>query len=140
MKVSKVTFGGAKVISHMASFAIVRFDTYEDKQQFKSWFKTSGEEVKKERGIWFGENTFKDARARERAVGKVKRALLLAREGRKDVYRDFRRGLVYVGDKVVAKWDVTGKMMTFSGEGKEIRGTFRKLMEEGKREEAQFSE
>ena len=70
----------------------------------------------------------------------MKRALLLAREGRKDVYRDFRRGLVYVGDEVVAKWDVTGKMMTFSGEGKEIRETYKKLMEEGRREEAQFSE
>ena len=96
--------------------------------------------MKKERGIWFGENLDKDARARERAVGKVKMALLLAKEGRTDVYRDFRRGMVYVGDEVVVKWDVTGKMMTFSGEGKEVRGTYKKLMEEGRREEDQFSE
>ena len=30
---------------------------------------------------------------------------------------------------------MTGKMMTFSGEGKETRGTYKKLMEEGRREE-----
>ena len=96
--------------------------------------------MKRSGGFWFGENIDKDGRGRERAVGKVKRALLLVREGRKDVYRDFRRGLVYVGDEVVAKWDAMGKMMTFRGEGKEIGGTYRKLMEEGKREEAQFSE
>ena len=137
---SRVTNGGVKVIGQMASFAIIRFDTYENKQEFKRWLQTHGEEVKKERGLWFGENVDKDARARERAVGKVKRALLLAREGRTDVYRDFRRGMVYVGDEVVAKWDETGKMMTFRGEGKEIRGTYKKLMEEGKREEDQFSE
>ena len=38
-------------------------------------------------------NIDKDARARERAVGKVKKALLLAREERTEVYRDFRRGI-----------------------------------------------
>jgi hypothetical protein len=31
-------------------------------------------------------------------------------------------------------------MMMFRGEGKEIRDTYKKLMEEGKREEDQFSE
>lgn len=56
------------------------------------------------------------------------------------MYRDYRRGMVYVGDEVVAKWDVTGKMMTFNGEGKEIKGAYKKLMEEGRREEVHFSE
>ena len=64
----------------------------------------------------------------------------MAKEGRTDVYRDYRRGMVYVGDEVVAKWDVTGKMMTFNGEGKEIKGAYKKLMEEGRREEVHFSE
>ena len=50
---------------------------------------TYGEEVKRERGMCFGENVDKDARARERAVGKVKRALIMARDGRNDIYRDF---------------------------------------------------
>ena len=137
---SGVTNGGVKVIGQMASFAIIRFDAYENKQEFKRWLQTYGEQVKRERGIWFGENVDKDARARERAVGKVKRALMMATDGRNDVYRDFRRGVVYVGDEVVAKWDEMFKMMMFRGEGKEIRDTYKKLMEEGKREEDQFSE
>ena len=73
-------------------------------------------------------------------MGKVKRALIMAREGRKDVYRDFRRGTVYVGDEMVAKWDVVSKAMTFQGEGKKVRETFKKLMAEGRREEDDFSE
>ena len=137
---SGVTNGGVKVIGQMASFAIIRFDAYENKQEFKRWLQTYGEEVKRERGIWFGENVDKDARARERAVGKVKRALMMARDGRNDVYRDFRRGVVYVGDEVVAKWDEMFKMMMFRGEGKEIRDTYKRLMEDGRREEDQFSE
>ena len=72
MSVSRVANGGVKVIGQMASFAVIRFDTYDDKQQFKRWLQTYGEDTKKERGIWFGDNVDKDARARERAVGKVK--------------------------------------------------------------------
>jgi hypothetical protein len=98
----RVTNGGVKVIGQMASFAIIRLDAYENKKEFKRWLQTYGEEVKRERGMWFGENVDKDARARERAARKVKRALLMARDGRNDVYRDFRR---YVGDEVVAKLD-----------------------------------
>ena len=77
---------------------------------------------------------------RERAVGKVKRALMLSREGRTDVYRDFRRGVVYVGNEIVAKWDEERKVMTFTGEGKKIRDTFKRMMEEGRREDDAFSE
>ena len=99
-----------------------------------------GEKVTQGKGIWFGENIDKDARARERAVGKVKRALFLANERRNDVYRDFRRGIVYGGDEVVARWDETSKAMLFGGKGKEIRESYKRLMEEGKREEDQFSE
>ena len=53
--------------------------------------------------MWFRDNLDAGARGRERAVGKVKEAFLLAKEERTDIYRDFRRGLVYVGDEVVAK-------------------------------------
>ena len=70
MKVSNVAYGGVKVIGHMSSFAIVRFDTYEDKQQFKRWLETYGEEVKKERGIRFGESIDKDGRARNGPLGR----------------------------------------------------------------------
>ena len=123
MEVSRVPNKGVKVIGQMASFAIIRFDTYENKRDFEHWLKTHGDEVKKEREMWFGENVDRDARARERAVGKVKRALFLASEGRKDVYRDYRRGMVYVGDELVAKWDEKSKIMMFRGNGKEIRET-----------------
>jgi hypothetical protein len=67
---SRVTYGGVKVIGQMASFAIIRFDTPENKRQFKWWLQTHGEEVKKEKEIWFGENIDKDSRARERPSGK----------------------------------------------------------------------
>ena len=96
--------------------------------------------MKRERGMWFGDNVDKDARARERVFGKIKRALFLATEGWENVYRDFKRGMVYVVDEVVAKWDEMSKMMVFRGEGKEIRDTYKKLMEEGRREEDQLSE
>ena len=49
---SRVTYGGVKVIGQMASFAIIRFDEYEHKQDFKRWLRTNGEEVTKEGGIW----------------------------------------------------------------------------------------
>ncbi len=65
MGVSRVTNGGVKVIGKMP---IIRFDAYENKQDFKRWLQTYGEEVKREKWIWFGENVDKDARARERAA------------------------------------------------------------------------
>ena len=104
---SRVTSGGVNVIGQMACSAIIRFDTYENKREFKHWLQTYGQEVKRRRGMWLGDNVDKNARAREREVGKVKTALFLATEGRENVYWDFRRGVVYVGDEVVAKWDET---------------------------------
>ena len=98
MGTSGVTDGGVEVIGQLASTSIIRFDTYENKREFKRWLQTYEEEVKSERGRWFGDKVDKVARARERAVGKVKRALFFAREGREDVYQDFRRGMVYVID------------------------------------------
>ena len=135
MGVSRVTNGGVKVIGQ-----IIRFDEYENEQEFKRWLRTNGEEVKREGRIWFGENLDNDANARERAVGKVRKALCIAKEGRKDVYRDFTRGVVYVGDEEMARWDVMSKIMMFRGEVKDIGETFKNLMEERKREEDHFSE
>ena len=140
MGVSGVTYGGVKVIGQMSSFAIIRFDKYEHKQDFKRWLRTNGEDVTKEGGIWFGENVDKDTRARERAVGKVKKALCMAKQNRQDVCRDYRRGIVYVGDEVVARWNDVSKVMTFRGEGRGIRETYKRLLDEGRREEDQFSE
>ena len=78
----------------MASFTIIQFEEHEDKQDLERWLETYAEEVKREKDIWFGENIDKDARARERAVGKLKRALMLGKPARNDVNRDFRHGLV----------------------------------------------
>ena len=50
MRMSTVTYQGVKVIGQMASFAIIRFDTHEDKQEFKRWLQKYGQEVKK--GAW----------------------------------------------------------------------------------------
>ena len=47
---------------------------------------------------------------------------------------------MYVGDEVVARWDETLKVMIFRGDGKEIRESYKRLLEEGKREEDGFSE
>ena len=139
MRVSGVACREVKVIGQMASFAIIRFDEQKHKRDFKHWLEAHGGEVKAAKGIWFGDNMDQDARARERAVGKVIKSLMLARAGRTDVFRDYRRGMVYVGREVVAKWDVKSKVMMFQGEGKSIRGTYKHLMEEGRREADAFS-
>ena len=67
---SRVTNGGVNVIGQMASFAIIRFDAYENKHEFKQWLQTYGEEVKRKRGIWVGYNVDKDARARKGRWGR----------------------------------------------------------------------
>ena len=145
MEESGVAYGRVQVIGQRASFAFIRFDDYANKQEFKYWLKTHGKGVKEAKGIWFGDNIDKDASLREKAVGKVVSALMMSREGREDVDRDFRRGLVYVRngteDVVVAKWDKMLKVMMFQGEGKNIRETYKKLMAERKGEdEGDFSE
>ena len=53
----------------------------------------------------------------ERAVGKVVKALRLAKDGRADIQRDYRQGKVYVGSVMVAKWDDMLNVMMFAGEG-----------------------
>ena len=131
-----------KVIGEMTSFAIVYFDTYDQKRAFKDWLKEYGKKINKESGVWFGENINRDSRERERAVGKVTKALAMAKEGRGDVHRDYQRGIVYVGQEEVAKWDAEKKVMKFDGEGKQVRDVYKRLMVEGRREveEEAFSE
>ena len=45
-----MTNSGVKVIGQMASFAMIRSDEYQNKQEIKFWLRTNGEEVKKEGG------------------------------------------------------------------------------------------
>jgi hypothetical protein len=128
----------------MNSFAFIKFDTYAQKQLFKVWLKQWGGSVKQERGVWFGDNVGKEASERARAVGKVKKALMMARDGRTDVDRDFEQGKVFVGKdgswELVARWDDETKRMQFRGEGKHIKDQYEKLMAERRGEEEVFSD
>ena len=47
---------------------------------------------------------------------------------------------MYVGDEVVARWDDKSKVIMFRGQGRGVGEIFKRLMEEGRREEDQFSE
>jgi hypothetical protein len=144
MNKSGVSYERAQVIGLMNSFAFVKFETYEQKQAFKRWLEQWGGVVKQEKGGWFGDNVNKDASERARAVGKVKRALMMVRDGRTDVDRDFEQGKVFVGKdgnwEIVARWDEETKRMQFRGEGKQIKEQYEKLMMEKRGEEEAFSD
>lgn len=60
MGISGVTYTQVRVVGQMASLAIVIFDGYEKKQELKRWLGTHGEEMKTQRGVWFGENLDKE--------------------------------------------------------------------------------
>ena len=137
---SRVTHGRVQIIGQMASFAIIESEEFEQKQEFKRWLETNGARVKDVAGIWFGDNINKDGRAWERAVEKVERGLMMEREGWTDIHPNFRRGRVYVGDKMVARLDEVTKVMMFDGEGKTIRETNRKFMVEGGPEVGELSD
>ena len=66
-------------------------------------------------GMFVGDNLEKSRRMMEVAAGKVKKALCVKTEGRRDVTVDWRRGMVYVGRDLVAKWHAD-KMMLIKGE------------------------
>ena len=59
---------------------------------------------------------------REVAVRLVVKTLTGAKEGRKEVYRDYKKGKVRVGNELVSKWDDDSQVMSFRGEGKDIGG------------------
>jgi hypothetical protein len=65
--ISSITYERVKVIGEKASFAIIKFDKYETKQEFKKWLSWHGKEVKQERGMLFGDNV--DKRSRDRGSG-----------------------------------------------------------------------
>ena len=140
MGVSEIKYNMVKVIGEKTSFAIIKFDQYEQKQEFKKWLSWHGKEVKRERGIWFGDNVDKRTWDREIAVGSVVKALMMAREGRNDVYRDYKQGKVWVGNELVARWDGTSDVMHFRREGKDMRAAYKALRVREGREEDEFSE
>ena len=141
IEVSGITYDRVKVIGEKASFAIINFDHYESKKEFKKWLSRHGEEVKRERWMWFGDNVDKRTWDREIAVGLVVKALKTAREGRNDVYRDYKEGKVWVGNDFVARWEGMSDVMNFWGGGKNIRASYKALrVREWREEEEEFSE
>jgi hypothetical protein len=56
------------------------------------------------------------------------------------VYRDYKQGKVWVGNELVSKWEDDSKVMTFRGEGKDIRGAYKSSKAGWWREEDEFSE
>ena len=71
---SNIKYDRVKVIGEVASFAIIRFNDYEQKRDFKMWLVSYSEDVKNEKGIWFGDNIDKEARQRERDRASAKSA------------------------------------------------------------------
>ena len=144
INITEVAYNRVQVIGEMNSFAFVKFDAYEHKQAFKRWLEQYGDVVKQERGIWFGDNVGKHASQKARAVGKVKKALMMVRDGRSDVDRDFDQGKVWVkttaGSELVARWDEESREMQFRGEDKQIKEQYEKLMAEKRWEEEVFSD
>ena len=140
MGVSTIIYKKVKVIGERTSFAIIQFDSYENKLEFKKWLSWHGKEVKRERGMWFGDNVDKRTRDREIAVGSWVKALMMAREGRNDVYRDYKQGKVWVGDELVARWEGTSDVIHFRREGKDIRAAYKALRVREGGEEDEFSE
>ena len=74
------------------------------------------------------DNLPKEDRARERAVGKVKRALMEVDEDRVDVVVDYASGEVWVGEERVAKW--TGDGLKTKGEALSLKDRIDSLMAE----------
>ena len=140
MGVAGITYSRVKVIGEKASFAIIKFEQYESKQEFKKWLSQHGEEVRRERWMWFGDNADKRTRDKEIAVGLVVKALKMAREGRDDVYRDYKHGKVWVGNELVARWDGRSDVMHFRREGKDIRAAYKAMKGREGRDEEEFSE
>ena len=139
MNESGVEYKFVRVIGAMSSFCIVVFKDNQEKRRFKGWLIDNGRRVYSEERLWFGDNVDKDARERERAVGKTKKTLMKEREGRKDVERDFRRGRVWVGRELIAEWDVMSRKMKFRGTGKGIQAEYERMMWEEKGEREEFS-
>ena len=77
----------------MAALGLVQFN------EFPQNGSRGMSEVRSEGGLWFGGNMDKDSWERARAVGKVKKPLMIviAREGRKDIERDFKRARCWRG-------------------------------------------
>lgn len=126
--------------STVASSCIIKFESQQNKRDFKVWLERNGGQVYSEKGLWFGDNVDREAKERERAVGKVKKALMSAWEGKKDVERDFRSGRVWAGRELVAQWNATSMKMQFRGTGKGIKVEYERMMAEERGVREEFSD
>ena len=120
----------------MTSFGIGRFANHEEKRKFKLWLADHKPDMKyKGIDIFAEDNEDKEENDKKTAVGKVIRALYMAREGRKDITRTYDGGQVWVGQKIVAKW--RNGAMDFKGEGLAIKDSYLKLLDELKQKKQQ---
>ena len=106
MQTAKVATEEVFTTRARTSFGIVRFPTQKEKREFKKWLAgLKGEEQKMShqgKKLRLSDNLPKHARARGRAVAKVKRVLMEANRLRTDVTIERDQRQVYVGSKRVA--------------------------------------
>ena len=99
------------------SIGIVRFTGADGKKAFKQWLVTEeGKGVMLGAGAgiepaWAGDNLDKRERDRRRALGKVKKALSQVAGTNFGIDVDYKRGKVYKGKEVVAKFDDDGRLV-----------------------------
>ena len=123
----------------MTSFGIARFTTKDQKRKFKVWLGKNRQEISYgDKGLFVEDNVGKESRDRKEAIGKVVKALYLAKEGRTDVTRDYNKGVVWVNQEVAAKWR-DGKMI-FKREGLNIETKYNDLMKELEEKRAKDSD
>ena len=87
------------------SYGIVRFHSLEEKKSFKkNLSEKKWEQSYQGRPLYINDNDDKQDNDKNRAIGKVKRALMEVNKERKDVVALRRAGEVWIGDERVAKW------------------------------------
>ena len=87
------------------SYGIVRFHSLEDKKSFKkNLSEKKWDQSYRGRPLAINDNDDKQDNDKNRAIGKVKRALMEVNKERKDVVALRRAGEVWIGDERVAKW------------------------------------
>ena len=117
----------------LASVGILRFNSSAHKKEFKQKLKTNGFSIKHGgRELHVGDNAPKEDKPKERAVGRVKRALMEVKRDHTDVLVLRKKGEVYLegenGRVRVAKW--RGDHLKLAGEAETLKGRIDELIAE----------
>ena len=115
-------------IGPVVKMGLMRFKTVAGKSKLKEWLGKNQHRIRS-MGIWVGDNLGKSVRLKKTVTGKVKRALCEVKENRDDVTNDWRRGQVWVGTDLVAKWE-DDKMLLLSREVIQVRERIVQLMKD----------